>query len=243
VTALLDLRSVSFFRHLETNPHGTRGRLRSAVRQQRNVISEITLRVNAGERVGILGANGAGKTTLLRLMAGIFKPDRGHIERIGQVSTFLDGGYGLDLHQTGRENAQTRLILARVRKSDQQPLLCAIEEFADLKEYFDQPVRSYSAGMLLRLIFAIGTVGEHEILLIDEGLGTADLGFQKKAVKRINEMYASSPIVVLASHNMDTLHQVCRRGVVIQSGSLVFDGPIDGAISAYQDLSRDQTCS
>jgi len=236
VTALLDLRSVSFFRHLETNPHGTRGRLRSAVRQQRNVISEITLRVNAGERVGILGANGAGKTTLLRLMAGIFKPDRGHIERIGQVSTFLDGGYGLDLHQTGRENAQTRLILARVRKSERQPLLRAIEEFADLKEYFDQPVRSYSAGMLLRLIFAIGTVGEHEILLVDEGLGTADLGFQAKAVNRINEMFASAPIVVLASHNLAMLREVCVRGVVIESGTVLFDGDIEDAIRKSKEL-------
>jgi ABC-2 type transport system ATP-binding protein/lipopolysaccharide transport system ATP-binding protein len=202
-------------------------------RIKRKVIDHLSLSIEPGERVGLLGQNGAGKTTLLRIMAGIFQPDSGSVSRVGDVSCFLDGFYGLDPFLTGRENAKSRSLMSGLSRTEIISNVDEIESFSDIGQYFDQPVKNYSTGMLLRLVFAIGTSQTHQILLIDEGLGTADINFQQKAFKKLEQMYASAPIIVIASHNLEILRNQCNRGIVMKDGHIVYDGNIETAISQY----------
>lgn len=233
----IELRNVSFSRKMEVEKHGYIPIAPSRGRQGRNrdVLTNISLNIQNGERIGLLGPNGAGKTTLLRLMSGIFRPDSGTIDRAGDVSTFFDGGFGLDPQLTGRANCVSRAIMARIRGDESEAMVSWVEAFAELGEYFDQPIRTYSTGMIMRLVFAIGTAQSHQILLIDEGLGTADAYFQEKALARLKEMYQTAPIMVLASHNSDLLKQHCQRGIVIQDAHVAFDGSLDDACSFYEN--------
>ena len=228
----VELRDVVFTRLMERDK-----RTRFALhRIERNVIDHLSLSIAPGERIGLLGENGSGKTTLLRLMAGIFQPDSGSVSRVGDVSSFLDGFYGLDPFLTGRENARSRSVLTGMSKTECLSNIETVENFADIGQYFDQPVKTYSTGMILRLVFSIGTSQTHQILLIDEGLGTADINFQQKAFQRLEQMYANAPIIVIASHNLDILRQQCTRGVVMSGGHIVFDGNIESAISQYSSV-------
>jgi lipopolysaccharide transport system ATP-binding protein len=171
-------------------------------------------------------------------MAGIFRPDKGSVVREGEVSTFLDGGFGLDPQLTGRSNCESRAIMARMRGVRSKEMVKWVEEFSELGDYFDQPVRTYSTGMIMRLVFAIGTAQTHQILLIDEGLGTADAHFQTKALERLREMYNNAPIMVLASHSIDLLKQHCQRGIVIIDGQVAFDGTLESASEFYSQHPR-----
>lgn len=228
----LELKDVVFTRLMERDQHA-----RFALhRTERKVIDHLSLSIGPGERVGLLGENGAGKTTLLRILGGIFQPDVGSVRRIGDVSCFLDGFYGLDPYLTGRENANSRSVLAGMSKIERASNVETIESFVDIGQYFDQPVKTYSAGMILRLVFAIGTSQTHQILLIDEGLGTADVNFQHKAFQKLEQMYANAPIIVIASHNLDILRRQCTRGVVMSRGQIVFDGDIESAIAQYSNI-------
>jgi ABC-type polysaccharide/polyol phosphate transport system ATPase subunit len=221
--ALLEVHNISYFRLL--NGSGKKRRV--------NVVDSVSLRIQGGERVGLIGPNGAGKTTLLRLLAGIFTPDSGHIVRDGQVSTFLDGGFGLDPQLSGRSNAESRAIMAGLNRKNLHSQIEWIRDFSELGGFFEEPIKSYSSGMLLRLVFAIGTAQTHDIILVDEGFGTADAHFQKKALGRLEEMYARSPITILASHNLETLKENCARGIVMSKSKIVFDGGIQEACDFY----------
>lgn len=221
--ALLEVNNISYFRLL--NGSGKKRRI--------NVVDSVSLRFQGGERVGLIGPNGAGKTTLLRLLAGIFTPDSGHIVRDGQVSTFLDGGFGLDPQLSGRSNAESRAIMAGLNRKNLHSQIEWIRDFSELGDFFEEPIKSYSSGMLLRLVFAIGTAQTHDIILVDEGFGTADAHFQKKALERLEEMYARSPITILASHNLETLKENCARGIVMSKSKIVFDGGIQEACDFY----------
>jgi ABC-2 type transport system ATP-binding protein len=221
--ALLEASNISYFRLLSG----------SGKNRRINVVDNVSLRFQGGERVGLIGPNGAGKTTLLRLLAGIFIPDSGHIVRHGQVSTFLDGGFGLDPQLSGRSNAESRAIMAGLSRKNLSGQIEWIKDFSELGDFFDEPIKSYSSGMLLRLVFAIGTAQTHDIILVDEGFGTADAHFQEKALLRLEEMYARSPITILASHNLETLKENCARGIVMSKSKVVFDGGIQEACDFY----------
>ena len=221
--SLLELTTVSFFRIMES----------SRTEQKQFVFDNVSLKIQGGERIGLIGPNGAGKTTLLRLLAGIFNPDSGSIIRDGDVSTFLDGGFGLDPQLSGRSNAESRAIIAGLNRDERVQQVAWIQEFSELDEYFDEPIKSYSSGMLMRLVFAIGTAQTHDILLVDEGFGTADAHFQQKAIQRLRDMYAHAPITVLASHNLEILKENCTRGIVMSKSRIVFDGEIQEACDFY----------
>jgi lipopolysaccharide transport system ATP-binding protein len=202
--------------------------------KQKIVLDSISLDIDAGERVALIGANGAGKSTLLRLIAGIYKPDEGSIERTGDFSVFLDAGFGVDMRLTGRENCYSRAIINGVPKDDIQQFIQWVSDFSELGDYFDQPVRTYSTGMVVRLVFSMCTARTHDVLLIDEGIGTADARFQDKAFSRLSHLYDSAPILILASHNPKLLEQNCTRGIVMRNGRVVFDGEINESIAFYQ---------
>lgn len=222
----LVLTNVSFFRIMES----------TRAKQKQFVVNNVSLKIQGGERIGLIGPNGAGKTTLLRLLAGVFNPDSGSIVRIGDISTFFDGGFGLDPQLSGRSNAESRAIMAGLNRSKRVQQIAWIKEFCELEKYFDEPIKSYSSGMLMRLVFAIGTAQTHDILLVDEGFGTADAQFQHKAMQRLKDMYSCAPITVLASHNLEILKENCTRGIVMSKSTIVFDGDIQEACDFYLNL-------
>ena len=202
---------------------------------ERKVINDLSIEIDKGDRVGLIGSNGAGKTTLLRLIAGIFKPDLGSVHRTGDVSTFLDSGFGLDPMLSGRKNCVTRGVFMGLQNREILDLTEWVCEFSELGDQFDEPLHTYSSGMTMRLVFAIGTSRINEILLIDEGIGTADASFQQKAFKHLHEIYRNSSIHVLASHQSQLLAEQCTRGLVISHGVLLYDGPIDKALNFYSN--------
>ena len=202
-------------------------------RHTNTVVNKVNLEIRSGDRIGLIGRNGAGKTTLLRLISGIFSPDQGEMKLEGQIKSFLDLGYGLEMHLTGRANAYSRSILDGVPKSQRAEFVSWVENFSELGDYFDRTLNSYSTGMVARLVFSMCTHKTPEILLIDEGIGTVDAYFQEKALARLNDIYSNSSILVIAAHDQSLMRQLCTRGIVVNNGNIDFDGTISDALDFY----------
>ena len=198
---------------------------------KRHIFNDVSFTMNDGQRVAIIGSNGSGKTTMLRLIAGILQPDSGTIERGSDISVLLDSGYGLVDSLTARENCISRLIVSGVPKREIPDIIDWVEDFVELGEYFDQPMRSFSSGMFARIVFALATAKPHLIMLIDEGFGFADEHFRRKAQVVLDRLYSEASILVFASHNEELLRAACERGIVIANGGVTFDGSIEDAIS------------
>jgi len=223
----LHLSSVSVFRPVS----GSKGSRDSG--QKTPVIDSVTLTIKQGERVGILGRNGAGKTTLLRILAGIFTPSTGSAVVDSDTATILDTGFGIEPWLSGRENAVSRLVLTGVPRAQHAEILHDLELFLDLGPYFDKPTRTYSTGMLTRLVFGLATVRKHSLLIVDEGFGTVDDQFQRGAWQRLNTIIGEGTTVVMASHNLDQLREHCLRGIVLSRGKIAIDTGINAAIDYY----------
>ena len=202
-------------------------------RQKKIVIHDVNLEMGSGDRIGLIGRNGAGKTTLLRIIAGILRPDQGSAEREGQIKSFLDLGYGLEMHLTGRANAYSRSVLDGVPKSQREEFISGVEKFSELGDYFDQSLNSYSTGMIARLVFSLCTFKIPEILLIDEGIGTVDTYFQEKALARLDDIYKNSSILIIATHDQSLMRLLCTRGIVMNNGKIDFDGTLSDALDFY----------
>jgi ABC-type polysaccharide/polyol phosphate transport system ATPase subunit len=199
-------------------------------------LSEISVAIEKGDRFALIGRNGAGKTTLLRLLAGIIEPTRGRFESAGTVSSLLDMQVGLDGDSTGHENIILRGMFMGIRPRDMRPLATEIAEFTELGHYLDMPVRTYSAGMMVRLAFAIATCIPPEVLIMDEWLSAGDALFLDKAQRRIEGFVRDSSILVLASHSMGLIEQWCNRGILLDQGRILASGPVNDVIAAYQRL-------
>lgn len=202
-------------------------------RQKKTVIHDVNLEMGRGDRIGLIGRNGAGKTTLLRIIAGILRPDQGSADCEGQIKSFLDLGYGLEMHLTGRANAYSRSILDGVPKSQREDFVSGVEKFSELGDYFDQSLNSYSTGMIARLVFSLCTFKIPEILLIDEGIGTVDTYFQEKALARLDDFYNNSSILIIATHDQSLMRLLCTRGIVMNNGKIDFDGALSDALDFY----------
>jgi lipopolysaccharide transport system ATP-binding protein len=190
----------------------------------------LDLEIAAGERVGLLGHNGAGKSTLLRVVAGLYPLSGGEREVRGEVRSLFDLSLGFEPDATGRENIRYRGLLMGLTPRFLRGVEAEIVAFADLGEFIDYPLRAYSAGMQVRLAFAISTCVGGDILLLDEVLGAGDAAFMARARARIATLVGGSQIVLLASHDFGALRQVCSRGVVLRRGAVLYDGPIAPAI-------------
>jgi ABC-2 type transport system ATP-binding protein/lipopolysaccharide transport system ATP-binding protein len=215
----------------------TQGNLARDATHRVNVqaLNEITLDIEDGERIGLVGANGAGKTTLLRVLAGIYAPTRGQFHASGRTSALLDVLVGLNPDATGRENIILRGMYMDIHPREMRRHMDEIAEFTELGPYLDMPVRTYSSGMIVRLAFAVCTCIHPEILLMDEWLSAGDARFLVKAQQRMERFVGGSNIVVLASHSQDLLRKWCNRGVLLQQGRMACYGTIDDVISAYRD--------
>jgi len=203
-------------------------------------LSDVNLELENGDRLALIGANGAGKTTLLKVLAGIFEPSQGRLSASGRVSALLDAQVGLNPDATGRENIILRGMYMDVHPRDMRQHSDEVAQFTELGHYLDMPVRTYSAGMMIRLAFAISTCIPPEILLMDEWLAAGDAHFLAKAHKRLEAFVRASSILVLASHSMPLLEEWCSRAILLQQGRVIADGKVKEIVAAYDELVKAQ---
>jgi ABC-type polysaccharide/polyol phosphate transport system ATPase subunit len=193
----------------------------------------ITLTIRQGERVGVLGGNGAGKSTLLRLLARIYPPTSGRVTIRGSVAPLIEMGAGFNPELSGKDNIILYGAMLGFNRSRMLGMVDQIHEFTGLREFAEMPLKYYSSGMYMRLAFAIATEVDPDILLIDESLGVGDAAFKDKAKARLRTLFERTKAVVLVSHEMESLRQLCTRGLWIEHGRLVADGPIEEIIDRY----------
>jgi lipopolysaccharide transport system ATP-binding protein len=198
-----------------------------------HALSDLTLSAKDGERIGIIGHNGAGKTTLLKLLAGIYPPTAGTCAVEGRICSLFDITLGFEQDATGWENIVYRAYLQGENPASLRSKIDGIGEFSELAEFLTLPVRNYSAGMKMRLAFAIATATDPEILLVDEVLAVGDMAFQLKAQARMKELMSSSRLMVVVSHDLNTIKQTCNRVVWMRHGKVVQDGPPQEVVKAY----------
>ena len=197
-------------------------------------LDNVSLHVEHGDRLGIIGANGSGKSTILRVIAGIYEPTSGSCTIEGKVSALLDVMLGMDPESTGYENIVLRGILNGLTKKEIEARKAEIAEFTELGGYLSIPVRTYSSGMQLRLAFAIATSIFPEILVLDEIVGAGDAAFMEKARNRFDEMVKASHIVVLASHDFNIIERFCNKVLWTNAGKVDFFGETEVGISNYK---------
>ena len=198
-------------------------------------LDDISLKLNHGDQLGIIGHNGAGKSTLLRVLAGIYEPLQGRVMVEGRVSPLFTTSPGLDHEDTGYENAITCGLYLGMTRAEVVRKMPMIEGFAELGNYMALPVKTYSAGMVVRLAFAIATAIDPEILLLDEGLGAVDARFAAQARKRVEDLIERSSIMVLASHSDELILQMCNRAILLEHGRIVADGSPEEIIERYRE--------
>lgn len=201
------------------------------------VLQDISFTVKQGEAVGIVGQNGAGKSTLLKLITGTIKPTQGSIQINGRIAAILELGMGFNPDFTGRQNAYHAAGLMGYTKEQINSVIDEIETFAEIGEYFDQPVRTYSSGMQMRVAFAVATAFRPDILIVDEALSVGDAYFQAKCYERIAEYKKQGTTLLLVTHSIDDIVKHCNRALYIKNGRLVIDSsPRDVSNHYLEDL-------
>jgi ABC-2 type transport system ATP-binding protein/lipopolysaccharide transport system ATP-binding protein len=196
-------------------------------------LRNVSMQFHAGDRVALVGSNGAGKTTLLRVMAGVYEPLSGTVWSRGRISPMFDISLGIDSEVSGYDNIRLRGLILGLTANEIEERIGDIVEFTELGDYLDIPVRTYSAGMMTRLTFAVATCFAPEILLMDEWIMAGDAGFLIKAQNRIESFVSQASILMLASHNLDTCRRFCNKGVWLDQGMVKAEGPIDEVLDAY----------
>ncbi len=198
-------------------------------------LNNVSLSLQDGDRIGLIGHNGAGKSTMLRLLAKIYEPTYGQIKIEGHISSMLDLIQGMEPESSGYENIFLRGIILGLKRKEIKKQIDQISELTGLGDFLHMPIRTYSNGMLARLAFAISTSINPEILLIDEVFGVGDSEFIKKAEERMTFLLNQSSIVVMAIHSEDIIRKFCNKAAVMDSGTVKYFGPVDEALQYYSD--------
>ena len=197
-------------------------------------LQDINLTVYEGERVGIIGHNGAGKSTLLKLISQITAPTTGSIEMNGRIASMLEVGTGFHPELTGRENIFMNGAIHGMTKQEIAAKIEDIIEFSEVRQFIDTPVKRYSSGMFVKLAFSVAAHLDSEIMIMDEVLAVGDMAFQKKCLEKMSRVSKDQGRTVLyVSHNMNTIRTLCNRCIVLDHGTLIFDGNVEEAISIY----------
>lgn len=202
----------------------------------KKVLDGISLCVRSGETVGIIGRNGAGKSTLLGILGNVIEPTEGEVARHGRIATLLGLTAGFNMSFTGRENAYLFCSIQGINKQGTDRRIADIIAFADLGDYFDQPLRTYSSGMQSRLAFACAVHVDADLIIIDETLAVGDASFRMKCYDRIREMRDSGQTFLLVTHNQNLLANFCTRAIVIEGGKKIHDGSVFEAIEVYKNV-------
>ena len=203
--------------------------------KENRAVNNLNLEIKRGESVALIGRNGAGKSTILKMVTGVAFPTEGEITVNGKVSALLELGAGFDLESTGRENIRFKCSLMGMTEEEIDKVEDDIIAFADIGEYIDQPLRSYSSGMKARLGFAINANAKSDILIVDEALSVGDKNFQKKCKDKVSEIMSNKGVTFLfVTHSLTTAKDFCKRGIVMERGKVKFDGDIEEAIKVYE---------
>ena len=204
-----------------------------AKKDTRIVLKDINLEIKKGEVVGLIGINGSGKSTLLKLMTKIIYPNKGTVETYGKLTSLLELGAGFHPDFSGRENIYFNASIFGLTRQDIEKRIDSIIEFSELKDFIDNPVRTYSSGMYMRLAFSVAINVDAEILLIDEILSVGDQHFQEKCLNKMEELKKEGKTIVFVSHGMDTVRRFCTRAVWLHDGSIKMDGDTENVIQEY----------
>jgi ABC-2 type transport system ATP-binding protein len=215
---------------------GTGGRLSHDAHHRTFVkaLSGISLTLKSGDRLGLIGGNGAGKSTLLRVLAGVFEPTQGRVRVTGNVTPLFDISQGIDPDATGHENIALRAAYLGMTRREVAAVADEIAEFTELGDYLDLPVRTYSAGMMLRLAFGVATTVRSDVLLLDEWIAVGDVGFLEKAQQRASSFVSRSKVMVVASHSEGVVRRLCNKALWLRKGEVAGFGDVDEVMERYK---------
>ena len=202
-------------------------------------LNNVNLELKKGDTLGIIGVNGSGKSTLLRLITGIFPPDKGKISFKGRIGALIAVGAGFHPHMTGKENIYLNGTILGMSRKELDKKINDIVEFAEIGDFVDAPVSTYSSGMRVRLGFAIAVHCEPDILLVDEVLSVGDLSFRNKALRKMSEFKDKANALIFISHNLDQIRVLCNRVIILEHGEVIYDGSTDKGIITYENNSKD----
>ncbi|MGZ4954211.1 MAG: ABC transporter ATP-binding protein [Methylobacter sp.] len=205
-------------------------------REEHWVLKGVSFSISPGEAVGIVGQNGAGKSTLLKLITGTTSPTQGHVQLRGRVAAILELGMGFNPDLTGRQNAYHSAGLMGYSQADIDRVMPEIEAFAEVGEYFDQPVRTYSSGMQMRVAFSVATARRPDVLIVDEALSVGDAYFQHKSFDRIREFRKQGTTLLIVSHDKGAIQSICDRAILINAGCLVMQGEPEAVMDYYNAM-------
>lgn len=197
-------------------------------------LREISFEVQAGESLAVIGRNGAGKSTLLSILAGVTAPTSGVVSRRGRIGALLELGAGFHQDLTGAENAKVTASLMGLSRDEVRRKFDSIVAFAELEQFIDEPLRTYSIGMIARLGFALAIHVDPEILVLDEVLSVGDEGFRRKAIEKIEQMARGGATLLFVSHGLDLVRSMCNRAIWLEEGRLRLDGPVGEVADLYQ---------
>ena len=203
-----------------------------------HALDHVTLTIQEGERVAVIGHNGAGKSTLLKVIAGIYHPSGGKLTVEGKVSNMLELATGFEVEQNGWDNMYLRGLMLGLSPKEIKSKMREIADFSELGEFLNMPVKYYSSGMFVRLAFSTSTAFMPDILLLDEVFAAGDAGFIEKATRRMKEMVNVAKILVMVTHNMDTALDICDRCIWMDRGKVRMDGKTEEVVKAYLDFVR-----
>ena len=206
---------------------------RNKRREKREVLKDITLDIKKGETVALIGVNGSGKSTLLKLMTQIIFPNKGTIETHGKLTSLLELGAGFHPDFSGRENIYFNSSIFGLTRKEIDKRLEQIIEFSELQEFIDNPVRTYSSGMYMRLAFSVAINVDADILLIDEILSVGDQHFQEKCFNKMRELKAEGKTMVFVTHSMESVKNLCDRAVWLSDGVVRMDGDTNAVVDEY----------
>ncbi|WP_040165466.1 ABC transporter ATP-binding protein [Microbacterium gorillae] len=191
--------------------------------------------INEGESVAIMGFNGSGKSTLLKLISGVMQPDVGTVHTRGRVAGLIEVGAGFHPELSGRENVYLNAAILGMQKDEIDARYDEIVAFSEIGEFIDQEVKHYSSGMFMRLAFSVAIHVELDVLLVDEILSVGDVPFREKCRLKFIELIEARKTLVVVSHDMEMIRELCTRGIVINKGELIYDGEIEGAIALVSE--------
>lgn len=197
-------------------------------------LNDVEVKIKKGEVVGIVGRNGAGKSTLLKVIAGVLTPTQGKIKINGVIAPMLELGAGFDQDLTARENIYLNGAILGYSKEFLESKYDEIVEFSELKDFIDQPVRTFSSGMMMRLAFSIATIVEPEILIVDEILSVGDAHFKTKSEKRMRELMDGGTTVLMVSHALEQVRNLCNRVILMEKGKVIMDGDTKSVCDVYE---------
>lgn len=239
---MISIENVSMdYRIQQENIKSVKEYLVSAVRgkityREFRALENINLHIKKGEVCGIIGRNGAGKSTLLKVIAGVLTPTKGNVNIDGNIAPMLELGAGFDQDLTARENIFLNGAILGYSKQFLIDKFQEIVDFSELHDFIDQPVRTYSSGMMMRLAFSIATIVEPEVLIVDEILSVGDSHFQKKSEERMRKMMSGGTTVLMVSHSLKQIRELCSRVVWLDHGEVVMDGDTKIICDAYENM-------